>query len=114
MRKIEEADKDRASLLDGVAKQAADQKFVAGFGNNGGEEFLSYMNIGEALHAKGGKTWTEWDERMQKIVSGAQHEDGSWSGQHCITGRTFCTSAALLTLTADRAPLPAPVAKAND
>ena len=37
----------------------------------------------------------------------AQNEDGSWSGHHCITGRTFCTAGALLTLMADRAPMPA-------
>jgi hypothetical protein len=104
LKKIDEADKDKAVLLESVAKQAGEQRFVAGFGNNGGEEFLSFMNIGEALHAKGGKPWNEWEERMQKILSGAQHDDGSWSGQHCITGRTFCTSAALLTLTTDRAP----------
>lgn len=24
-----------------------------------------------------------------------QNEDGSWSGHHCITGRTFCTSAGV-------------------
>jgi hypothetical protein len=112
--KIDEAEKDKEALLGEVAKQAGDQRFVAGFGSNGGEEFLSFMNIGEALRAKGGKPWNEWDERMQKMITGAQHEDGSWSGQHCITGRTFCTSAALLTLTTDRAPLNAPVAKANE
>lgn len=115
LKKIDEADKDKDALLESVAKQAGDQRFVAGFGNNGGEEFLSFMNIAEALHAKGGKPWNEWDERMQKILSGAQHDDGSWSGQHCITGRTFCTSAALLTLTTDRAVTPsaAPVAAAD-
>ena len=108
LKKIEEADKDKTALLENVAKQAGDQQFVAGFGNNGGEEFLSFMTIGEALRTKGGKPWSEWDGRMQKILSGAQHDDGSWSGQHCITGRTFCTSAALLTLTTDRAPQPSP------
>ena len=35
---------------------------------------------------------------MTKTVCGAQNADGSWAGQHCITGRTFCTSTALLTL----------------
>jgi len=35
-----------------------------------------------------------------------QNRDGSWSGHHCITGRTFCTAAALLVLLADRAPRP--------
>ena len=31
-----------------------DAQFVAGFGSNGGEEFLSYMNISESLVVKGG------------------------------------------------------------
>lgn len=112
LKKIDEADKDKDALLENVARQAGDQRFVAGFGNNGGEEFLSFMNIGEALHAKGGKPWNEWEERMKKILAGAQHDDGSWSGQHCITGRTFCTAAAALALTTDRIPQQAaPVAK---
>ena len=35
-----------------------------------------------------------------------QNDDGSWTGHHCITGRTFCTSSALLVLMADRTPVP--------
>jgi hypothetical protein len=41
---------------------------------------------------------------MIATITGAQNADGSWAGHHCITGRTFCTSAALLTLLVDRAP----------
>ena len=37
--------------------------FVSGFGSNGGEEFLSYMNIGESLVVKGGDEWKRWDAR---------------------------------------------------
>ena len=37
---------------------------------------------------------------------GVQNGDGSWTGHHCITGRTFCTAAALLVLMSDRAPAP--------
>ena len=40
------------------------------------------------------------------MVTKAQNKDGSWAGHHCITGRTFCTATALLTLMADRAPIP--------
>ncbi len=46
---------------------------------------------------------------MAANLDRVQNEDGSWSGQHCITGRTFCTAAALLTLMADRAPVPVDV-----
>jgi len=64
------------------------------------------MNISEAMFIKGGKAWDDWDATCTKTVNACQNEDGSWSGHHCITGRTFCTSAAILTLLADRMPVP--------
>jgi hypothetical protein len=70
------------------------------------------MNIAEMLVVKGGDEWEKWDKSMATNLGRVQNQDGSWSGDHCITGRTFCTSAALLTLMADRAPVPA-VAQAN-
>lgn len=88
-----------------VAGKLADAKYVAGFGNNGGEEFLSYLNLGESLRERGGKEWDAWKEKMQVTLSTAQNEDGSWAGHHCITGRNFCTGAALLTLLIERAPV---------
>jgi hypothetical protein len=102
-RRLEEAS-DAAT--NGIVKRLDDPKFIAGFGNNGGEEFLSYMNISETLLAKGGNEWKSWDKSIAENLHRVQNEDGSWSGHHCITGRTFCTSAALLTLMADRAPVP--------
>jgi len=108
LKKIDAADADQQVLLENVAEQVKDARFVAGFGNNGGEEFISYMNIGEALRAKGGKDWHDWQERMFKELGDAQNADGSWAGQHCITGRTFCTATALMVLMTDRAPQPAP------
>lgn len=104
--KIDKADADQKVLLQQVAGKAAEKGFVAGFGNNGGEEFISYMNIGEALRNKGGDEWTKWDESMTKTIHAAQNADGSWAGQHCITGRTFCTASALMVLMTDRAPAP--------
>jgi hypothetical protein len=83
-----------------------DAQFVAGFGSNGGEEFLSYMNISESLVVKGGHEWTRWDDAMTSNLNRIQNSDGSWTGHHCITGRTFCTSTALLVLLADRTPVP--------
>jgi hypothetical protein len=103
---FDKADRDNDKLQAQLAKEARSESFVAGFGSNGGEEFLSFMNISETLILKGGKDWEEWDAKMIKGLEKAQDKDGSWAGQHCITGRTFCTSAALLTLMADRAPLP--------
>ena len=87
-----------------VIDRMNDKDFVAGFGSNGGEEFLSYMNIGESLALKGGEPFTKWDKAMTGNLNRIQNDDGSWSGQHCITGRTFCTAAALMVLTVDRSP----------
>jgi hypothetical protein len=102
-RKLEETN---AAAVTGIIKRLDDKNFVAGFGNNGGEEFLSYMNISETLLAGSGKEWQSWDKSIGDNLHRVQNEDGSWSGHHCITGRTFCTAAALLTLMADRAPVP--------
>ncbi len=94
------------SAQQAVVKKLGDARFIAGFGSNGGEEFLSYMNIGESLVVAGGDEWTTWDKKITENLSQIQNADGSWTGHHCITGRTFCTSAALLVLMTDRAPVP--------
>ncbi|QDU61497.1 Prenyltransferase and squalene oxidase repeat protein [Planctomycetes bacterium Pan216] len=99
-------EKAKASAVNGILGRLDDKGFIAGFGNNGGEEFLSYMNISETLVVDGGEKWNDWDQSITKNLEQAQNQDGSWSGHHCITGRTFCTAAALLTLMADRAPIP--------
>jgi hypothetical protein len=103
-----ENDKVQADL----AKNVKNEQFVAGFGNNGGEEFLSFMNISETLVLNGGKDWEDWDAKMIKGLEKAQDKDGSWQGHHCITGKTFCTAGALLVLMADRTPFPTEVIKA--
>jgi hypothetical protein len=89
-----------------VLARMQDKAFVAGFGSNGGEEFLSHLNIGESLVAKGGADWEKWDKQMTENLNRIQNQDGSWTGHHCITGRTFCTSAALLVLMVDRCKTP--------
>lgn len=109
---FEKADADNDRLQADLAKNIRNDQFVAGFGNNGGEEFLSFLNISEALVLKGGKDWEDWDARMIKGLEKAQDRDGSWSGQHCITGKTFCTAGALLVLMADRTQFPVEVIKA--
>jgi hypothetical protein len=106
---IEEVDQvyqANTAAVKGLVRQLDDKKFIEGFGNKGGEEFLSYMNISETLLANGGQEWESWSKSIADGIHRAQNEDGSWSGHHCITGRTFCTAAALLTLMADRAPVP--------
>ena len=96
------ADQVEGALMQNMARP----EFVGGFGNNGGEEYLSYMLVSESLAIKGGDKWAEWDSKVTALVNGVQNEDGSWTGHHCITGRTFCTAAALLVLMGDRTPAP--------
>ena len=106
LRRFAEVKKDQAAANDALVGRLSDPRFVSGFGSNGGEEFLSYMMISETLVAEGGTRWTQWDEGVTANLNRIQNRDGSWSGHHCITGRTFCTAAALLVLLADRAPVP--------
>ncbi len=99
-----ESDGAAAKVEGALVANLSNDSFIAGFGNNGGEEFLSYMMISESLVAKGGDEWAKWDAQITTLVNKVQNEDGSWTGHHCITGRTFCTAAALLVLMGDRAP----------
>jgi hypothetical protein len=108
--RIEQTQKDAVA---DVVKQLGDKRFIQGFGSNGGEEFLSYLNISETLVARGGKEWTDWDRTIAENLERVQNDDGSWSGNHCITGRTVCTSAALLVLMADRTPVPVAAKEAH-
>jgi hypothetical protein len=110
--RLASAEKATTAAVDGLVRRLDDKQFIAGFGSNGGEEFLSYMNISETLVVKGGKDWTAWDKGITDALVRVQDKDGGWSGQHCITGRTFCTATALLTMMADRAPIP--VVKKDD
>jgi hypothetical protein len=88
-----------------VVDRMDDPGFVAGFGSNGGEEFLSYMNIGESLLTQGGEEWARWDQKISANMLRTQSEDGSWKGKHCITGGTFCTATGLLVLMTGAAPV---------
>jgi hypothetical protein len=107
LRQVNEVRRLQEEATKGLIKQLEQPEFVQGFGSNGGEEFLSFMNISEALLLKGGADWKKWDKAMSESLTRIQDRDGSWSGQHCITGKTFCTATALLVLMADRAPVPA-------
>jgi hypothetical protein len=104
--RLAEAETSQKAAVDGLIRRLDDKQFIQGFGSNGGEEFLSYMNISETLVVRGGKDWLAWDKGIGDALTRVQDKDGGWSGQHCITGRTFCTSTALLTMLADRAPIP--------
>jgi len=87
---------------DSLVKRLDDENYLSGFGNNGGEEFISYMLSSESIVITGGETWAKWNTKMHTMFEKIQNTDGSWSGHHCITSPVICTAASLLCLTADR------------
>lgn len=81
------------------AKTTAQREDVLqGFGNNGGEEFLSYLQTGEGMIINKDQSWTTWYDNMSGRLIKIQNNDGSWSGHHCITSPVFCTATCLLIL----------------
>jgi len=101
-----EADrKKNAPVLKELARQMKDERVVSGFGSMGGEEFFSYLNVSDSLRRAGGPEWQEWNGKMRTRLVSLQNNDGTWAGHHCITGRVAVTSAAILTMYAERAPL---------
>ncbi|MBA3847122.1 MAG: hypothetical protein H0X45_10800 [Planctomycetes bacterium] len=79
-----------------------DDGLVAGFGNNGGEEYLSHLMTSESLIIVGGNDYLAWKEKMAGLLTKSQNPDGTWSGHHCITSPVFCTAAVLQCMTVER------------
>lgn len=78
--------------------QAQADNVVSGFGNNGGEEFLSFLQTGESLVIAKDNSWKNWYGQTTKRLVDIQNQDGSWNGHHCITSPVFCTATSLLIL----------------
>lgn len=81
------------------AKQKAQESDVMdGFGSNGGEEFLSYLQTGESMVINKDQSWKQWYDNISGRMLKIQNNDGSWNGHHCITSPVFCTATSLLIL----------------
>lgn len=93
----------RQALQDVLKLVAADD---TAFSQAGGEEFLAFHLITETLLQKGGADWRNWFPLVRDKIVAVQNADGSWTGAHCITSRTFCTAAATLVLSAPNRYLP--------
>jgi hypothetical protein len=78
--------------------QAQREDVMDGFGSNGGEEFLSYLQTGESMIIGKDNEWKNWYNNMSGRILKIQNDDGSWSGHHCITSPVFCTATCLLIL----------------
>lgn len=79
-------------------QQALREDVMRGFGNNGGEEFMSFLMTGESIMMQGGNDWKKWYDMMSGKLVNIQNQDGSWNGHHCITSPVFCTATCLLIL----------------
>jgi len=98
-----EADRVKnAEEIRSITREMSSPRFVNGFGSMGGEEFFSYLNISDSLKRTGGHEWNGWNRQIKARLTTLQNQDGSWAGHHCITGRVAVTSAALLTLLAEK------------
>ena len=85
-------------VYDAAKVQSQDANVVTGFGNNGGEEFLSFLQTGESLVIGKDEGWRSWYQQTSGRLVDIQNPDGSWNGHHCITSPVFCTATALLIL----------------
>ncbi len=91
---LETADK----VYKSAKQKAMEKETLKGFGNNGGEEFLSFLQTGESLVINNDDKWKEWYDMMTNNLLSIQNKDGSWNGHHCITSPVFCTATCILTL----------------
>ncbi|MEO5948488.1 MAG: hypothetical protein ABIP79_16845 [Chitinophagaceae bacterium] len=86
------------SINQAAGNEAVREDVMAGFGNNGGEEFMSFLMTGESILMQGGDNWKKWYDMMSGKLINIQNNDGSWNGHHCITSPVFCTATCLLIL----------------
>ena len=80
-------------------RQAQDKRVMNGFGNNGGEEFISFLQTGESLAVGQDDSWEKWYDDISGKMLAIQNQDGSWNGHHCITSPVYCTATSLMILT---------------
>ena len=76
------------------------------FNQFGGEQYLAFQYINEAMLQTGGDYWQQWFPVVRDKLIDVQNADGSWLGHSCIVSRTFCTACALLVLTSPNRYLP--------
>ena len=89
------------NVYQSAKKTAQREDVLNGFGNNGGEEFLSFLQTGESLVVNRDKDWKKWYNDMSGRILKIQNNDGSWNGHHCITSPVFCTATSVLLLTVE-------------
>lgn len=97
--------KENDEKLKAIGGKLAEGRTFSGYGSMGGEEFFSYLNVSDSLRRTGGENWEKWNSKIKEHLLQLRNDDGTWSGHHCITGRVACTSAAIMTLLTEKAPV---------
>jgi hypothetical protein len=85
-------------VYNAAKQQAQEERVLTGYGNNGGEEFLSFLQTGESMVIAKDAGWRNWYGATTDRLLAIQNQDGSWHGHHCITSPVFCTATSLLIL----------------
>lgn len=108
IRVLYEMQKDESETAQNAFKEVLQlvNKDSTPFAQAGGEEYLAFHLITETMLQKGGEDWNKWYPVVRDKIVSVQNKDGSWTGHHCITSRTFCTAAAVLVLTSPYRYLP--------
>ncbi|WP_299526355.1 hypothetical protein [Winogradskyella sp.] len=86
------------NIYNASKQKAQENEVMTGFGNNGGEEFLSFLQTGESMVVNDDDDWKKWYDDVSGRLMKIQNRDGSWNGHHCITSPVFCTATSLLIL----------------
>lgn len=77
---------------------AQDRTVMNGYGNNGGEEFISFLQTGESMVINKDMDWRKWYDDVAATLLSIQNDNGTWNGHHCITSPVFCTATCVLVL----------------
>ena len=78
--RTKESREKNAKEIAAINNKLSDSRFVDGYGSIGGEEFFSYLNIGDGLKRSGGKAWTDWNSKITEKILKLQNSDGTWAG----------------------------------
>ncbi|MEM7105529.1 MAG: prenyltransferase/squalene oxidase repeat-containing protein [Bacteroidota bacterium] len=86
------------NIYQAAKRHSVDPNVTRGFGNNGGEEFISFLQTGESMIINKDDAWKQWFDNVSGQLLTIQNADGSWNGHHCITSPVFCTATSVLIL----------------
>ncbi len=85
-------------IYNSAKNQAQDKTVMNGYGNNGGEEFISFLQTGESMVIGKDYSWKKWYDDIAATLLSIQNDNGTWNGHHCITSPVFCTATCILVL----------------